>query len=282
MSASAAELPHRACPACQAPPGAHVRLGAYSRSEWSIVRCERCRLVFLANPPSYAELATEHEWRHAYRKERSRRREDRPAYYAVSDSIKRARKALRRALGRGLRKDVAAIIAAAPDGGRVLDVGCSNGPTLRQLPDRYTPFGVEISPILGAESDVLCRARGGHVEICDALAGLERFGDATFTVVSMESYLEHETRPRDVLAQVRRVLAPGGKLVVKVPNFGSLNRRLRGADWPGFRFPDHVSYFTPTTLRDAMLRAGLEIDRFRLIDRLPTSDNMWLIARRPS
>jgi len=65
-----------------------------------------------------------------------------------------------------------------------------------------------------------------------------------------------------------------------VPNYACWNRRLQGAGWPGFRFPEHVNYFTPTTIRQLIDRAGLQVARFNLLDRLPTSDNLWLVARK--
>jgi len=43
---------------------------------------------------------------------------------------------------------------------------------------------------------------------------------------------------------------------VRVPNFASLNRRVIGKKWCGFRYPDHVNYFTPVSLRALVAKAG--------------------------
>ena len=41
-----------------------------------------------------------------------------------------------------------------------------------------------------------------------------------------------------------------------------------------------MNYFTPRSLGDLVRAHGFEIARFRPTDRLPTNDNMWLVARK--
>jgi len=96
--------------------------------------------------------------------------------------------------------------------------------------------------------------------------------------IVMISFLEHDVQPLQVLIAARRVLQPDGVVILKVPNLDCWNRRLQGKGWPGFRFPDHVNYFTPETLSQLVSKADLKIVRFSWRDRLPTSDNMWLVA----
>jgi hypothetical protein len=70
-----------------------------------------------------------------------------------------------------------------------------------------------------------------------------------------------------------RVLAPGGSIYVRVPNYGSLNRRMLGAKWCGFRYPDHVNYFTTTSLGAMAGDCGLKLKLLNPI-RLPLDDNI--------
>jgi hypothetical protein len=81
------------------------------------------------------------------------------------------------------------------------------------------------------------------------------------------------------LRELWRTLAPGGVAIVKVPNYGSLNRRVTGRKWCGFRYPDHLNYFTPQTLRGLAEGCGYRV-RFGLTDRLPTSDNMYAVLTK--
>ena len=96
----------------------------------------------------------------------------------------------------------------------------------------------------------------------------------------MQSYLEHEINPQDVLKGALRVLKKGGLAIIKVPNFNCWNRHLRQNNWCGFRFPDHVNYFSPQTLKKIVLDSGFSIYRFNLADRSPLSDNMWMIVEK--
>ena len=85
---------------------------------------------------------------------------------------------------------------------------------------------------------------------------LSAFADAGFDVVFASNLLEHLGR-RDasrLLAEARRVLRPGGRLLLLQPNF-----RLN----PGRYFDDftHVSIFTDQSLRDYLLAQGFTIEK---------------------
>jgi len=53
---------------------------------------------------------------------------------------------------------------------------------------------------------------------------------------------------------------------------------LHKSGWPGMRYPDHVNYFTPTTLAQMLKNAGHRRLYMPLRWRLPTSDNLWAVA----
>jgi hypothetical protein len=53
-----------------------------------------------------------------------------------------------------------------------------------------------------------------------------------------------------------RWLAPGGLLIVEVPNAGGAGGRLFGRYWSGLDFPRHLVHFTPATMTAMVERAG--------------------------
>ncbi|MGH9203390.1 MAG: methyltransferase domain-containing protein, partial [Vicinamibacterales bacterium] len=138
--------------------------------------------------------------------------------------------------------------------------------------------GIEIDARAAAKVRKVVEPRGGFLIHADGLAGLTSIPSQSVAGIVMHSYLEHENRPLDVLRQSARVLIPDGTIVIKVPNFACWSRRLLGRAWPGFRFPDHVNYFTPESLREIVTAAGLSTLRCNWSDRMPTSDNVWLVA----
>jgi SAM-dependent methyltransferase len=154
--------------------------------------------------------------------------------------------------------------------GRVLDVGCGSG---KKVPEHFIPFGVEISEALSREADDHMRARGGRAIHAPAVDGVKEFPDRYFTGILLRSFLEHEKQPKELLEQCSRVLAPDGAIYVRVPNYGSLNRRMLGAKWCGFRYPDHVNYFTTTSLGAMAGDCGLKLKLLNPI-RLPLDDNI--------
>ena len=231
-------------------------------------------MVYLENPVDYSALSHEMAWEKTYAAEAETRRQRNPLLYRAA----RLPKALWQRL---IQRDKLVSWTAryfAP--GPVLDVGCSEGHTLARLPSQYIPYGIEISAELSRIAQQRFARRGGRVVQGDALSALGQFDAGFFTGVIMTSFLEHETEPRAVLAAANRVMGPGSCLIVKVPNYGSWNRAVRGARWCGFRFPDHVNYFTPRELARLPAQAGFDVLRFGLFDRFPTSDSMWLAVRR--
>jgi SAM-dependent methyltransferase len=136
---------------------------------------------------------------------------------------------------------------------RLLDIGCGDGSFLAAL-DVRPAIGLDYS----WEAAAAVRARGYPGLRGNPLRA--PFADGSFSVVTMFHFLEHVTPAADYLAAVRRLLTPGGRLVVQVPNVESWQCRLFGRHWHGYDAPRHlVDYGTHT------LRATLEQNAFRVL-----------------
>lgn len=270
-TADSVRTSHRVCPQCGADNAA--RAPRQVRDGWRIKACAACGFVYLENAPVYDELFDNMAWQTTWRAEAKRRAAARPVGYRLS-------RLTRFRLHMFPRKRVGELLLRHAAPGPVIDIGCGDGKRFRALDPRFTPFGVEIDRGAAARAEAAFAPRGGRAVNAASLDGLAAFEPGFFTGAVLRSYLEHETQPAEVLAALSRVMAPGGVAILKVPNYACLMRRVLGLDWPGFRFPDHVNYFTPDSLERMVRGAGFEVRRFGLIDRLPTSDNMWLIAER--
>lgn len=101
----------------------------------------------------------------------------------------------------------------------------------------------------------VCRAKGVEALGLDAADGLDFEADAlpvgsgTVDVVTAVSVIEHLASPARMLAEVRRILKPGGALVLVTPNW-----RYSWRDF--FDDPTHVHPYTPVSLRKALGHAG--------------------------
>lgn len=256
----------RACPYCQS--SHQVGLDEYSLSPWRIVRCGECSFVYLANPVDYADLVEDQAWETNVLKEIERRKTDRPFSYRLSQLTRRRLKIL----GRPKSHRFSGVFKS----GRILDVGCGKG---ENLPPPLVPFGVEISKNLSQIADKAMRARGGLCIHGNAVDGVKSFDSQFFDGVLLRSFLEHETKPLPLLIGLNRILKTDGIVYIRVPNFSSLNRRVMGRKWCGFRYPDHVNYFSMKSLSRMADKAGF---RMRLVNRatVVVDDNIKAILEK--
>jgi SAM-dependent methyltransferase len=265
---------HRNCPICN-----HSESFDHADNKtalWHLKTCRQCGFVFLQDPPNYDALIHDFAWEKTYQTELKRRTAAEPVLSRISQitHFLRHRVFKRNKLARMVRKHIPS--------GRVLDVGCGSGGQLTRWFNRdYEPWGIEISAFLADKANALFTQYGGQCIHKDAVGGLMSTPDKFFDGIIMMSYLEHEIDARGVCEASFRSLRPGGRLIIKVPNHASWNRRIRNEKWCGYRFPDHVNYFTPHSLSVLIKEIGFEIIQFNLNDRMPTSDNMWMIAQRP-
>jgi SAM-dependent methyltransferase len=259
----------------------------FERDGWRLVQCSETGFVFLPNPPAYEALAEDHAWESTYEEERTRRARQDPIFSALGRITARLRLRL---LPR--RNPFAALTARHLKARRVqgaatvVDIGCADAKfTLRVADDvarrdhAAAFIGIEVSKALATQAGRELASRGGRVIEASAIDGVRELPASSVAAVLMSSFLEHEARPLELLQAVRGALEPDGVAILKVPNFASWNRLLRGARWCGFRYPDHVNYFTPKTLAMLAKRAGLACEQ-GLAMRLPTSDNMYALLRR--
>ena len=110
--------------------------------------------------------------------------------------------------------------------GRMLDVGCGERPHAAAFPniDRY--FGIEhLAAVINVEQTLATTVE--HVQsIIDAFAEGERlpFRGGSFDSCIAIEVLEHVPDPNCVVAEMRRVLRPGGTLMITVPFVGELHQ----------------------------------------------------------
>ena len=258
----------RDCPSCGTSSTRAVPV-RYSHPDWPMVKCPNCDLIYLEYVPNYSELYDEIAWTHQHKREEKRRLKQSPILARI-DMWTRWR------LGIFGDATPAGGLTAWAKPGPVLDIGCSTGEAFAKLPPAYVPNGIEIDAIAAEKARAIFEPRGGRLVNADGVTGLQQFPENYFTGVSLWSYLEHEARPREALEGVRRVLRHDGIVLVKVPNFNCWNRSILGKKWPGFRHPDHVQYFTPSTLARLARATGFDV-RFRLYGRIPLNDNMYAI-----
>jgi 2-polyprenyl-3-methyl-5-hydroxy-6-metoxy-1,4-benzoquinol methylase len=258
----------RACPLC----GAMDR-AVLTRSEpWEIVECAACGMVFIGSELAYHVQLREHDWMDEHSKEAERRKAKQPVFVFLSRVLKPLRPNTNgRMLSQTLRWARA---------GKLVDFGCGDAGFLVLAKKYFEVSGIELSP-RGAEISRERVSRDVILEgpVTEMAATLPA---NSFDVVTQFGYVEHEWQPIAGLRAAHRLLKPGGVTVIKTPNYASWNRTIRGMDWCGYHIPAHCNYFTPRTLAEILRHTGFELLPRPLADCLPTSDSLWMAARKPA
>ena len=140
--------------------------------------------------------------------------------------------------------------------GRLLDVGCASGVFLRQAAEAgWRVAGIEIDP----EAATWARSVTPDIFVGDPTEA--PFAPGSFDVVTSFHVVEHLMDPKGALRRMLGWLAPGGLLIVEVPNAGGMGSRVFGRYWSGLDFPRHLIHFTPATMTAMVERAGGRVQR---------------------
>jgi SAM-dependent methyltransferase len=227
------DLVERGCPVC----GERNSKSFCRRPDGLAVEaCQVCEMLFVGKIPSDGQLA---------------------AFYSKYASHK--------GYGKGLQRSwLARVAACAQDlyiealeqtggllGRSVLEIGCSIGNFLELVAFKGgRPAGVEID----TEAREAAQARGFAVSSSLPASG-------QFDVTCALQVIEHLAKPGEMLAAMRRLTKPDGRIVLGVPNAAEVSRL--GPDWLGFRVDlEHFNYFTIQSLASLLRRHGLLVEHF--------------------
>jgi SAM-dependent methyltransferase len=145
------------------------------------------------------------------------------------------------------------LIRQLPRAARVLDVGCGRGTLLSALANRgFEVHGFEISPEAAEFADPRAQVKIG-AELAEA-----EYPAGYFDMVVVWHVLEHLKHPEQIVAEIHRILKPGGKLIIAVPNFSSWQARWAGENWFHLDLPRHLYHFPFSGLRRLVEDRGFD------------------------
>jgi SAM-dependent methyltransferase len=225
----------------------------YSLPDWMLenktvqarlVRCLRCGLIYQNPRPTPNEI--------------DRFYPDNYSPYTASDDDGRKSWLLRKAVQVGLERRYRWATQMHPSGGRLLDVGCATGIVLDYIQRKpgWTVSGVDIS---NTAAEVARQKYG--LEVFTGTLESAHFDDCTMDVVTLWDVLEHLFDPGGTLDEIRRILKPGGLLVIRVPNADSRDAAFFGPYWSGWEPPRHFYAFGKDQLAAMLAKHGFEVKR---------------------
>ncbi|UQZ89198.1 hypothetical protein C4J81_08300 [Deltaproteobacteria bacterium Smac51] len=220
----------RRCPVCDEPPAQ----GLFVKDGFRHVRCHKCGLIYVSL--ILREDVIDQYWR------------EEMAWVGVLNSTPQQE------LDRLKYQYGLDLVSGRLTGRRVLDIGSGPGGFVRLAEEQgWQATALE----LNQESSKKLAAEGyqvivKHLEVTD-------LPSESYDLICLWEVLEHLPAPRMMLAEARRLLAPGGLFLILVPNVNSLVTRLLHEKSNTFGGHSHLNHFGPESLADLIGRAGLKV-----------------------
>ncbi len=242
----------RACNVCGTPSPRE----RFERDGFHIVECTKCGLVYVGEDPGAIDFAALYD--------ESYYTGGREGVFADYVGQAPARRASARRRLWGLRR--------LKPRGRLLDVGCAAGFFLVEARAHYDVRGVELSEF----SSRFAREQFG-LDVVTGTLDRAAFEDRAFDVVTLWDVIEHVPDPAAVLAEVARVLAPDGRVVLTTGDIESTYARAQGAQWHLMTPPWHLYFFSRATMAALAARCGLRV--LHVAARGVAGDSRWSRSR---
>ena len=138
--------------------------------------------------------------------------------------------------------------------GHLLDVGCASGQALQFMAE----LGWQVQGVdFDARAVQIARKKGLEVRLGSLEA--QAFPSDSFDAITMSHLIEHVHDPLSLLRECRRILKPGGHLVMVTPNSGSWGHQRFGPNWMHLDPPRHLHIFSGQSLHGLIGRAGFQL-----------------------
>jgi glycosyltransferase involved in cell wall biosynthesis/SAM-dependent methyltransferase len=209
------------CPLCER---AKKKLEYEFTRSGRIMKCAECGMIYSTTPPPRQQMP--------------------PAFTDTPESyLANARD----------RLSILARIAGREDG-KLLDVGCYNG----HFSNAAKQLGYDVTSV---EPDIQAANDAKNQYDLDIIIGeFENVSlpKADFDIVSFIQVFEHLLDPPAAMRRVREVLKPGGYLLVELPAYDAVSRKILGNRWRQF-ISDHSRFYTGEVFRRLLESEGFEI-----------------------
>ena len=192
-----------------------------------LVKCNSCGFVFMRRIPTLQELIDYYSV-YAYEQAKEMPEPTRLSYEALLDSMEPYRK-----------------------NNRILDVGCGEGWVLDIAKKKgWEVYGTEFSE----KAIEICRQKG--IKMYEGVLDPNKMDVKDFDVIISSETIEHINNPKQEFGNIYQLLRKGGLVYITTPNFNSYLRRMLKDRFHIITYPEHLSYYTKSTLNKLLKELG--------------------------
>lgn len=220
------------CPWCGNPSNhTYLKVKDYflTQEEFELFQCDHCGLVFTVPRPAPEQIGNYYKSEEYY----SHQQNTKGFIPKIYESVKSI----------NLRGKVAMATYDMVKG-RLLDIGCGVGDFLLQV----KKLGWEVMGIEPSEqASNIAQSRLGFAPLKPM--DYEKLPDQSFDVITMWHVLEHVDDLKSQTKELNRLLRPGGRLVIALPNYQSFDCQYYSDKWAAWDVPRHLNHFTHDCLQ---------------------------------
>ena len=210
-----------------------------SKEDFTIMECSHCGLRFTSPRPA-PEVIGKYYQSDAYYSHQENKKGFVPRIYEFVKSFNIKHKSFLATEGLPV--------------GKLLDIGCGVGDFLAHVQKQgWDVQGVEPSD----EAKRIATSRLGFPP--KDPSAYASFSDHSFDVITMWHVLEHVDDLHFQTSEIIRLLKPGGRLIIALPNFQSFDCQYYNDKWAAWDVPRHLNHFSPDMLRGMFAALGFQI-----------------------
>lgn len=146
----------------------------------------------------------------------------------------------------------------------ILDVGCGTGDFLAACKNNgWHVIGIE--PNEKARNFALQKMDLTKIQGNPFFNSIEKFieneNNKKFDIITLWHVLEHVPNLKDYISYLEKLLKPGGRLIIAVPNYKSYDAKFYGKFWAAFDVPRHLWHFSQKSIKLLFSGKGLVVEK---------------------
>jgi predicted SAM-dependent methyltransferase len=192
-----------------------------------LVRCKDCKFVFSVKKPTEAELFEEY------------------AKYPRSNLIS--------AITLKRYETLLQYFKAFNKTQNIIDIGAGDGHFIEYAKKKgWNAYATEFDDV----SVGLCNGKG--VITHKGKLDIKNYEPEMFDIIFSSEVIEHINNPQEEIENFNKILRKGGLVYITTPNLNSVSHKYLGSKWNIFHYPEHLSYYSPKTIKKLFEKNGFK------------------------